>query len=310
MTTSISRAIAPLSLAALALAGLTACGSDDADDTASGAESGAISVLASTNVWGDVAAQVGGDDVEVISVISDANNDPHTFEPDSQTLLDVSNASVVVANGGGYDDFVTTMVESTGTEAKFVDAFEVSGLEAAAPEGEEVNEHVWYDLPSVSKVATEIATGLGEADPDNADTYTENADAFISEIEGLMSAQDDLRAEVDGENVGVTEPLPIYLMDALGLVNQTPEEFAEAIEEGEDVSVAVLKETLDGIEAGDISMLYYNEQVTSPVTEDVKEAAEAAGVPVVGITETLPEGTDYISWMGNNIELTESALTS
>ncbi|MCW2816454.1 MAG: ABC-type metal ion transport system [Nocardioides sp.] len=304
-----NRVLLTASTSLLALGALTACGSDDADDAGSSTGGDRITVVASTNVWGDVAAAVGGDLVEVTSVIDDPSKDPHEYEADADTLLTVSKADVVVENGGGFDDFMATMLSSADTDAPVVNAFDVSGKEAAAPEGTEVNEHVWYDVPTVAMVATEIAARLGEADPDNADTYVANAESFTGELDALTATEAELKTELSGTPVGVTEPLPVYLADALGLEDQTPEEFAEAVEEGEDVPVAVLQETLGLIEDGGIDLLFYNDQTTSPVTEQVRDAAESAGVPVVPVSEILPEGVDYLTWMRGNIDAVSAALS-
>ena len=295
----------------LALGSLAACGSDSDDDGAAvGSGGDRLTVVASTNVWGDVATQVGGDLVDVTSIIDDPSKDPHDFEADAETLLEVSKADVVVENGGGFDDFVETLLSSSKTEAAVVNAFDVSGKADGAPEGAEVNEHVWFDVPTVGKVATQIASELGKADPDNADTYEANAASFNEKLAGIEQAEADLKPSVEGKPVGVTEPLPVYLADALGLVDKTPEEFAEAIEEGEDVPVAVLQETLGQIEDGDIDLLFYNDQTVSPVTEQVRTAAEKAGVPIVPVTEILPRGTDYLTWMRGNIDAVATALAA
>lgn len=285
----------------LALGSLTACGSDSTDTTGGTADD-TVTVVASTNVWGDVAAAVGGNLVRVTSVIDDPSQDPHDFEADAETLLQVSKADVVIENGGGFDDFVDTMLSSADTDAAVVNAFEVSGKTG--------NEHVWYDVPTVASVADEIAARLGEADPDNAAAYTANAAAYGEKLDELVAAEDDLRPSVEGTPVGVTEPLPVYLAEALGLEDQTPEAFAEAIEEGEDVPVAVLQETLALVEDGGIDLLFYNDQTTSPVTEQVRTAAEKAGVPVVPVTEVLPQGTDYLTWMRGNIDAVATALAA
>lgn len=298
------RVLVTSSASLLVLGSLAACGSD----SSGGSDDGAVTVVASTNVWGDVAAAVGGDLVEVTSVIDDPSKDPHDFEADASTLLQVSKADVVIENGGGFDDFVDTMMSSADTDAALINAFEVSGKADGVPEGTEVNEHVWYDVPTVAKVATEVAAQLGKADPDNAETYAANATAFNAELDGLTAAEDELRPSVQGTPVGVTEPLPVYLAEALGLEDQTPQEFAEAIEEGQDVPVSVLQETLSLVEDGGIDLLFYNDQTTSPVTEQVRSAAEQAGVPVVPVTEVLPDGVDYLTWMRGNIDAIATAL--
>lgn len=300
------KVLLPVSL--FALASLAACGSDPDPDSSDEA-SDVVTVVASTNVWGDVASAVGGDLVEVTSVITDSSQDPHGFEADADTLLAVSRADLVVANGGGYDDFIDTMVSSSESDAPVVEAFEVSGLEDEAPEGAEVNEHVWYDVPSVSEVAQSIATELGEVDPDHAETYTANAETFAAELAELTAAIDELRPTVEGTPIAITEPLPVYLAEALGLDDRTPAELAEAVEEGEDVPVAVIRETLALFEDGDADVLLYNDQTTTPVTDQVRTAAEGAGVPVVPVTELLPEGTDYVTWMRGNIDAVGAALS-
>lgn len=299
-------------VALLALSTLAACGSDDGSaDGGSGASTdGRPVVVASTNVWGDIASQVGGDLVDVTSIIDDPSQDPHDFEADPDTLLTLSEADVAVENGGGFDDFMDTMLSTAGTDAVVVNAFDTSGKADAAPEGEEVNEHVWYDVATVGAVADQIATALGEADPDNAATYTANADAFQGELDGLTTAIDALRPTTEGRPYGITEPLPIYLADALGMVDQTSEEFAEAVEEGEDVPVGVLQETLDQIASGAIDLQFYNLSVTSPVTEQVKTAVEDAGIPIVDVSELLPADTSYVAWMQGNIDAISAAVSA
>ena len=99
----------------------------------------------------------------------------------------------------------------------------------------------------------------------------------------------------------MTEPVALYLLQASGYENKTPSEFTEAIEEGTDVPPLALQQTLDLFSSGTVSMLGYNEQTTSPETEKVLAAADAAGIPVVSFTETLPEGSDYVSWMTDNL---------
>lgn len=295
--------------AASSLLLLSACGSDD--PAAAGAPSDGVSVVTSTNVYGSIVSAIGGDDVEVTSIISDPSADPHSYEASARTQLAVSEADLVVANGGGYDDFVDTLVSSSDSDAPVIDAVEVSGREAeAAAAGEELNEHVWYDLETVEKLTEEIVSALGDVDPDNAGTYQANGEAFAEQVRGLIAGQEEARAATEGAGVAITEPVPGYLLDALGAENRTPEEFSEAIEEGGDVAPGVLQETLDLFAGGQVRALVYNEQTTGAETEQVLAAAEEAGVAVVPVTETLPEGEDYVSWMQGNIDAVAAALSS
>jgi zinc/manganese transport system substrate-binding protein len=286
---------------------LTACGSSP--DGASAA--GTIRVVASTNVYGAIASAVGGADVEVTSIIDDPSADPHSFEANVRTQLAVSKADVVVANGGGYDDFLDTLIASTGTDATVVDAVDVSGRAVAAEAaGEQLNEHVWYDFPTVEKVAAAIAAALEKADPAGADRYSANATDFTRQVDGLIAAEEQARATTQGVGVAVTEPVPGYLLDALGAVDRTPAEFSAAIEEGGDVSPSVLQQTLDLFASGQVSALVYNAQTTGPQTDQVVEAAQRAGIAVVPVSETLPAGEDYVTWMQRNVDAVVAALSA
>jgi zinc/manganese transport system substrate-binding protein len=287
--------------AAASLLLLTACGSADG----SSSTDGGVSVVASMNVYGDIAAAIGGRDVEVTSIISDPSADPHSFEASTRTQLAVSDADVVIQNGGGYDDFMKTLISATDSSAAVITAVDASGKAAA-----EGNEHVWYDFPTVATLADEIATALGDADPANADTYTANAAGLKKQVDELISSEQTAAATTRGAGVVVTEPVPGYLLDALGADDRTPPEFSEAIEEGGDVSPAVLQETLDLLTSGRVRALVYNEQTTGRETEQVLEAARKAGVAVVAVTETLPAGEDYVSWMRANLDAVAAALSS
>jgi zinc/manganese transport system substrate-binding protein len=292
--------------AAVPLLFLAACGSSGNRQAAASAEDG-VSVVASTNVYGDIAATVGGPAVQVTSIIGDPSADPHSFEASARTQLTVSRADVVVENGGGYDAFLDTLLSSTGTDATVVNAVDVSGKQAA---GGELNEHVWYDVPTMREVAGRIASALAAVDPGNAATYTANAADLTGRLDGLIDEEASARTAIDGAGVAVTEPLPGYLLDALGAEDRTPAEFSKAIEEGNDVSAAVLEQTLQLLRSGSVRALVYNEQTTGPETQLVLHAARNAGVALVPVTETLPAGEDYVSWMRRNVDAVAAALSS
>ena len=296
-------------LAASSLLLLAACGSDGS--TADAAAGDGVSVVASTNVYGSIVSAIGGDDVRVTSIISDPSADPHSYEASARTQLAVSEADLIVENGGGYDDFVDTLISSSDSDAPVVDAVELSGREAEAEAaGEELNEHVWYDLRTVEEVSAEIVSQLSDIDPDDAATYEANGADFAEQLRGLVAREQEALPSTQGAGVAITEPVPGYLLDALGAENRTPEEFSEAIEEGGDVAPAVLQDTLALFSSGRVQALVYNEQTTGAETEQVLAAAEAAGVAVVPVTETLPDGEDYVSWMRGNVDAVAAALSS
>jgi zinc/manganese transport system substrate-binding protein len=329
--------------AALALA-LTGCAASSSEADAA---EGTIAVVASTNVYGDIAGQIGGDLVTVTSLIDSAAQDPHSYEASAQDQLALSKAALVIENGGGYDPFIDSLLSaSENRNAVVVNAAEASGLldadhseedhadEDHAAEGtddvaaaddaateeehteddghnhiEGFNEHVWYSFHGVEHVAEEIADQLSTLDADNASTYEANLATFVGKLGELEASAEELHTATAGLGVAITEPVPLYLLEETGLTNQTPEEFSEAIEEGTDVAPLVLQQTLAMFDDSSIALLAYNEQTAGAETEQVAAAAEAAGVPVVSFTETLPDGADYFSWMTENLEAITAAVT-
>ena len=337
-----------LTLTALSAAGalaLTGCATGagsagNADAAASG--DGRIAVVASTSVYGQIAEEIGGDLVDVTSIVSSTSQDPHSYEPSAQDQLTISRADLIIENGGGYDAFVDALIESSGSEAHVLTAAEFShdwpesvghdhGDEsAAATPGEEepseeepaedghdhgdhghvegFNEHVWYDPHTMEHLAEGIAQELGELRPEDADTFESNAATFIDGIAGLEGALGDLATAHAGEKVFVTEPVPLYLVAAAELENVTPGAFTEAVEEGQDVAPATLLEALSLLSSGEVRVVIANTQTGGAETTEVLNDAETRAIPVVEFSETLPDDQTYLSWMQANIEALAVAL--
>ena len=268
----------------------------------------AISVVASTNVYADIAAQVGGEYVDATAFIDSAGQDPHSYEASGRDILAVSKADLVIENGGGYDDFMSQLLDSAGGDPRVLNVVDASGL--SDRDAADFNEHVWYDLAVMQRTADQIAADLADVDPTHRATFTANAQRFDGQLQRLIDREAALRAEVNGLPVAVTEPVPGYLLAALGLDDVTPPSFTKAVEEGDDLAVSTLAETLDLAKTHAIEALVYNEQTTGTVTDQFLDAARDADIPVVGMTETMPDGMDYVSWMRDNIARLAAALSA
>lgn len=303
---SVRRSAAALVLAGLSSLLLTACGSTSAGDRP-GAGDGVVEVVASTSVYGDIAGRVGGDKVRVTSIINRTSQDPHSYEATTQDKLAVSKAELVVENGGGYDDFLHKLATDSGLADKnLLIAADASGLESGSAAA--FNEHVWYSPTGMSRVADALAEKLGALEPSSAADFRSNAAALKQELAGLDTRLAGLKASAAHAGVAVTEPVPLYLLQAAGLENRTPAEYSAAIEAGSDVPPAVLRSAVDVVKSGGIRLLAYNPQTEGPQTRALKDAALAAGVPVVEFSETLPDGQSYLQWMSGNVDALAKAL--
>ncbi|WP_295818315.1 zinc ABC transporter substrate-binding protein [uncultured Microbacterium sp.] len=301
-------------VAASALA-LTGC-SSSATSSPSGSASagGTISVVASTNVYGDIVKTIGGDHVEVTSLIADESKDPHEFEATAADQLDVQNAQLLIENGGGYDPFMASLKDAAKSTAPLISAVSFSPEWKGSNPSEAVdgfNEHVFYDPQTIAAVADEIAKQLGKLDPADASAFTANATAFRGDIDAKVTPiLDSISKAHSGAEIFVTEPVPLYLAEAAGLKNVTPPAFSEAVEEGQDVPPATLLDALTLIGSGSVKILFVNAQAAGAETTQAEAKAAEAKVPVIKASELLPEGQNYVSWMTDMATQIKTALGS
>ncbi|MGY2027066.1 metal ABC transporter solute-binding protein, Zn/Mn family [Nocardia gipuzkoensis] len=274
------------------IATIVACG----DST----DSDRPTVVTSTDVWGDIAVAIAGPDATVRSLITDPNADPHSHETSAVESAELSDADLVVYNGGGYDEFAEKAV--AGTNKRTVDAFSLRVDQS------DENEHVWYDVRTVGVVADRIAAQLGELDPDKAAAYTERATTFKNQLAAVTAITGKLAAEHPKTPVLQTEPLAHYLLVAAGADDLTPHEFQEAIEQETDPVPAAVAATQDLLSGKRVRALIYNVQTEDKITKDLRGTAQNAGVTIVEVTETLPEGQDYIQWQTKNAQALAAAL--
>jgi zinc/manganese transport system substrate-binding protein len=290
-------------------------------DVRSDTGSDRIAVTASTDVWASVTKAVGGDAVTAKALVSGTNTDPHSHESTPADAAEVAGADLVVVNGGGYDTFMDKILGSVGTKrtvqvtevAKSIDAAFAPPSAARGTGGgvstEHGKEHYWYDLPTTSRTAERIAEALGEIRPAARDTFRNNAKSFVDELGRIEQQVDALATRARGAKVVMSEPVAAYLATRAQLTDVTPSAFAQAVEEGTDPPVAAVAEIGRLVESHEAAVLIHNPQTETPVTRTLREKAQAANVPVVEMSETLPERKDYLSWMTDNVSRLTGALT-
>lgn len=291
--------LAITALVAAATLTVTAC----SDDTSS--SGGQPTIVTSTDVWGSVASAVAGDHATVTTLFTSAGQDPHEFEPSPSDTAKVADADIVLFNGGHYDQYLEDAPKGDGATA--INAFEQ--LPASARAGTETNEHVFYNMAVVSTVAVKLADALAKRDPANAAAYRANSEKFTTGITGLSAKLASIKAARNGTKVAQTEPLAAYLLADAGLVDAAPTGFTSAVEEGQSPSAADRAKFEDLLTGHVVHALLYNTQAVDSVTEAILGVAEKANVPVVKLTETLPDGvTDYLAWQTAQINAIAKAV--
>jgi zinc/manganese transport system substrate-binding protein len=262
-----------------------------------------IIVVAAENFYGDIVGQIGGDHVAVTSVISDPNVDPHEYVTNARDGAAVANARLVILNGIGYDDFMGRLLAaSPNPQRKVIVVADLTGHKKGD------NLHLWYDPPTIPKVAEVVLETLVQIDPGEAASFRNWYRAFQASFPPLTQAIARIKAQYSGAPVAFTEPVFGYMAAALGLNVLTPIEFQKAIEEGEDPPASALARMEDQLKTHQVRVLLYNTQTVSPITTRVQELAKRAGIPVVGVSETEPPGKSFQQWMLSQLEALRAAL--
>ena len=304
-----------LSLATATVLLLAGCATTDPSTEPTEEPFAGLTIVSSTNVWGDVASSIGGDLVQVVSIIDSFSQDPHSYEASARDQLAVNDADVIVANGGGYDSFIDTLAKAAGND-NVVYAYLPDELEQAPKEEDDDhdhdhahgNEHVWYDFHVVEDFASRLADQLKVLNPENSAEYSANLAAFVAQIATLEESAAAIAGSVSGTKIISSEPVADYLLDKLGLTNITPESFSQAIEEELDVSPADLLEIQNLISTKSVDLFVVNIQTGSVQIDSLIKLAETSGVAVVQMSELLPEGLSYVEWMQQNITAIEQGL--
>jgi len=311
------KALALSTVTALLLSGCAVIGSSPEVAEPTEAPFTGLTVVASTNVWGDIAKSVGGDRVQVISIIESFSQDPHSYEASARDQLAVNDADLVIANGGGYDSFMDALASAAGQD-NIVYAYlpeELAEEDAKAKEEDDHdhdhadgNEHVWYDFHVVEDFANRLASKLASLDPEYSADYSDNLVEFLDQIEILEDRVAQTAAFAAGAKVISSEPVADYLLIELGLENITPSGFSEAIEEERDVSPKDLLEMQNLLKSGSVALFVVNPQTGSVQVDGLVKIAQEYQIPIVELSELLPESTRYFEWMESNIALLEAAL--
>lgn len=262
------------------------------------AGAGPIKIVASTNVWGSVANLVAGQAATVSALIYNTNQDPHSFEASARDQLLIQEADIVIMNGGGYDDFVETLVNADDTPAILVNAYMAAG-------DEERNEHIWYDVDQVGDVAAVIGGAIESVDPSLAEDVWASVDEFRAELAKRKATLEGMKAAGSCGRVFATEPLVDYLLEDAGCENVTPAEFSEAIEEERDVPPAVMEESKRILAAG-VEIMAVNESVSSPQIQELQNSEPT--LPNFAFGELLPMDPDTGEYYGDYFELIDGAI--
>lgn len=283
---------------------LSACSAGTTGSTTP-SSSTAINVVAAENFYGDIVKQLGGNHVSVTSILSDPNIDPHQYEANVQTAVQVSKAQLVIENGGGYDDWMDKILSGSPNPNRFV----LKGFDIAQVKLPE-NEHVWYSIDNAATISQAITNDLKKLDPADAATFENNFQMFKQSLQPIQQKIAEIKSKYAGTSVGLTETIYLYQAVPLGLNILTPFEFQKAMAEGNEPPADTVVTAENQITHHQIKVLIYNVQTVTPSTTKLENDARAQNIPIVPVSETMPPGKTYQTWMLDQLNVLEQALVS
>lgn len=261
-----------------------------------------VKILAAENFYGDVAKQIGGNLVEVNSVLSNPDQDPHLFEASPSVARLVSDSQIVIYSGLGYDAWMEQMIAASPSAKRDVI---VAADPAHFKDGD--NPHIWYDVGVMRRVADAVTEKLVALDGANAATYQKNRDEFSKSLDEISAKTAEVAAKHKGVSVAATEPVFGYVLAATGLEVKEAS-FQQAVMNDAEPSISDVSTFEADLKGHKVSLFIYNSQATDPLADRMRDLANANKIPVVGVTETMPKGKTYQQWVLDEVSAVQVAL--
>jgi zinc/manganese transport system substrate-binding protein len=262
-----------------------------------------IAVVAAENFYGDIARQIGGDRVSVVSVMNTPDQDPHLFETTPGVVRQIAAAQIVILNGANYDSWMDKLLATGPRRDRIVvNAARLTGYKAGD------NPHLWYDPATMPAVAAGIADALAKADAAHASDYSTRLKIVLAALDQVAQRVAQLKAKYGGTPVTATEPVFGPMARALGLTMRN-ERFQLAMMNDTEPSARDVAAFENDLKERKVKLLIYNSQVSEKLTERLRDIAKRAKVPVIGVTETMPPNVKFQDWLLGELEALDKALS-
>lgn len=273
------------------------------DATAPRCPTAPVTVVVSVSQWGQIVSTLGGNCATVTTVLASSAVDPHDYEPSPADTKMFLHARLVVVNGAGYDAWAAKLAAASAPQALVVSAAAVT----KTPNG--ANPHLWYSPPAVTAVADAVTAALTRLSPMAADYFAAQRSTFTVGLAPYTDLIGRLKRAAAGKSYAATESVFDYMAAALDLVDKTPDGYRRAVTNESDPSPTDIEAFRAALAGHRVDVLIYNAQTQGPVQEKIRVTAQQHGVPIVGITETLPSGrVSFESWQVDQLDRLAQAL--
>jgi zinc/manganese transport system substrate-binding protein len=262
-------------------------------------------VIVAENFWGSIVKQAAGSHAQVVSIITNPNSDPHSYEPTTGDARALAQAQYVVYNGAGYDPWVQKLLAANPVHGRSV--LNIGDL-IGKKEGD--NPHMWYSPTYVTRVANKVEADLARLDRADSRYFAGQRDHFLkATLKGYFGEIATIARRYHGVPVGATESIFVYLASALHLNLITPPGFMKALSEGTEPTAQDKATFDDQIAHRQIKVFLFNIQNATPDATSLEQKAKSEGIPIVAITETLqPAGASFQGWQLSQLQALARAL--
>jgi zinc/manganese transport system substrate-binding protein len=263
-----------------------------------------VKIVAAENFYGDMAAQVGGANVQVTSILSNPDQDPHLFEASVETAKALKDAKVVIANGLDYDPWIEKLLKASAAPGrKEIVVGALVGHEAGD------NPHLWYDPGYMEAAAKALAADLAAVDPANKAAYEAGYAKFVVSLKPVRDKIGAMKKTYAGQPVIASEPVFGYQAGLIGL-KVHGEKFALAVMNNAEPSASDVAAFENDLKGRKVKVMLYNAQASEPAVQRLVQMAKDNNVPVVGVSETEPTDGSYQTWMLGQLDALDHALAT
>lgn len=243
-----------------------------ASSTSSNAADAAIKLVAAENFYGGVAQQIGGEQVDVISVMSNPDQDPHLFETSPSVVRDLAAAQIVIYNGADYDAWMPKLLKVAMRPGRIVI---VAADLVQKKTGD--NPHLWYDPATMPAVAKALAGALAKIDPAHAADYKARLATFLASLKPIDEKIAAIRKKYAGLPVTASEPVFGFMASALGLTMHNGR-FQLAIMNDTEPSASDVAAFERDLKEHKVRVMFYNKQASDKIVQHLFEIARASKI--------------------------------
>lgn len=261
-----------------------------------------VRIVAAENFYAELAAEIGGKQVQVQSIINNPAADPHLFATSPSVSKALAQAQIIIYNGADYDNWMRQMLAPLDLRKVIViNVADLLGVKSGQ------NPHLWYKPETFPVLAKVLANKISQLSAPQRAIFMANLAQFLTANQRVQQAIFQAKRRYTGTMVAATEPVYNYMTEALGL-RMEGLDFQWKIMNDSEPSPKMIANFQALIHEKKVKILFYNNQVTDPLTQKMQDLAHQAQIPVIGISETLPKNISINNWLALELAATTAAL--